>query len=183
MAAPPIEAIWRGGKPASLWIGTRRARVDFCRNGYSRSYSRPRNRARYRICPRIRRSCGHLPAAAPRCNEAATLSLKNLPPIGVRCSHDLVTPSPPGEKATARQDQAGQARTNGGASWRYPHRINVWFGPVCGLQPDISRGPRSAMSGHWRRSFDYFIGAKECRGRNFEPDCLGSLHVEHKLET
>jgi hypothetical protein len=33
----------------------------------------------------------------------------------VGCSGDLLPPSPPGEKTTARQDQAGQASTDDGA--------------------------------------------------------------------
>jgi hypothetical protein len=35
--------------------------------------------------------------------------------IGSRCSGNLLPPSPPAEKATARQDQTGKASTNDGA--------------------------------------------------------------------
>jgi hypothetical protein len=51
--------------------------------------------------------------------------------------------------------------------------INVRFGPLCGLKEDVSRGPRSAKSGHSHRSknaalFDHLVGKGEQLVGNLE---------------
>jgi hypothetical protein len=76
-------------------------------------------------------------------------------------SGDLLPPSPPAEKAAARQDQAGKASADNWAGDRVRLGrvlirsrlvtaiwiINVRFGPLCGLKSDITQGPRSAITG------------------------------------
>jgi hypothetical protein len=58
-----------------------------------------------------------------------------------------------------------------GLSWQYPHRINVRFGPLCGLKSE-SRSPRSAITAREQlqqtaRLFDNLVGSGEKRRRHF----------------
>jgi hypothetical protein len=69
-------------------------------------------------------------------------------------------------------------RIQGGGLWfldahEIPERdfsvVNVRFGSPCGLNSDISRGPRSATSG-LTSLFDHFVGEREQFVWNFEAE-------------
>jgi hypothetical protein len=64
--------------------------------------------------------------------------------------------------------------------------INVRFDPLCGLNSDITQGPRSAISGREQMQqvaplLDHLVGAYKERGRHFEAERLGGLEIDHEL--
>ena len=64
--------------------------------------------------------------------------------------------------------------------------INVRFGPLCGLKPNIFRGPRSAMNGPYAlqqarrigRLLNHLVGAGKQSTRHRETERSGSLEVD-----
>jgi hypothetical protein len=64
--------------------------------------------------------------------------------------------------------------------------INVRFDPLCGLNSDITQGPRSAISGREQMQqvaplLDHLIGLHEQRRRDRETRYPGCLEVDHQL--
>jgi hypothetical protein len=62
--------------------------------------------------------------------------------IRSRCSGDLLPPSPPAEKSTAREDQAGQASTDDGGGDGGWHLLAVREDPVGILLLEIAQSVR-----------------------------------------
>ena len=64
--------------------------------------------------------------------------------------------------------------------------VNVRFAPLCGLNSDISRGPRGAISGckqlQQGHLFDHLVGDGQYPRRECDPECSGGLEVDNELE-